>query len=229
MTTPPPRSRRGRSNYSTMDVSSLLDFVDEVQPLGANMWSLVEQKFNEWAKSVGRPTREEGSLKSKFDKMANTKKSTGDPSCPPEIRRAKHVARDLLAAAQAAVLGDDGGSEEPSEEEHADEDESDDVTGAAADGIEVQTNTPAARLPVAGGRVRKRPHGAAGIALPRREDPLVESVRTVAEKMCDLTDVFVKQDQEDLQKMVKKEVAELAKETKASIAELKEFIKGLLK
>jgi len=186
------------------------------------------------------------SLKLKFDKLAAKKKSTGDPDCPPDVRRAKNIARDILATAQAAVLGDYDDDDDDAEDAPEQTSEANHAGGGAGDedgggsdggtngegGGEASTGLSPA---VAGGRGRKRAHGAAGITLTRKEDPLVESVRTVAQKMCDLTDAYVRSDAEDMQKVVKeevdkvrKEVDKVAKETKASIESLKTFIKEIL-
>lgn len=45
-------------------------------------------------------------MKSKGDKLASTKNSTGDLSSPPEVQRAKHAARDILGRAAAASMKD---------------------------------------------------------------------------------------------------------------------------
>lgn len=52
-----------------------------------------------------RSLRDEDSLKAKFNKLYNTKKSTGDPTFPPNVRRAKHIAKAVLSCAAAASLG----------------------------------------------------------------------------------------------------------------------------
>ena len=43
-----------------------------------------------------RPSPEIDSLKIKFEKLVKTKNPTGDPSCPPRVRRAKYIARNIL-------------------------------------------------------------------------------------------------------------------------------------
>ena len=44
-------------------------------------------------------------MRQKFGRQANTNKQTGDPSCLPEVRRAKHIARSILARGKAVNLG----------------------------------------------------------------------------------------------------------------------------
>ena len=55
--------------------------------------------------------REQKSLKKKFGKSAASKKSTGDPSCPPHVREAKHIARDIAAPANAGLVDDSSADE----------------------------------------------------------------------------------------------------------------------
>lgn len=58
-------------------------------------------------------------LKSKFDKRIAVKNPTGDPSCSPEVRRAKHVSCDLLDRASSGTVM----SSEDELETDSDEDE----------------------------------------------------------------------------------------------------------
>lgn len=83
-----------------------MDFVEEVELHGANHYRIVVQKLNEWAVENERPEREFDSLRCKFDKLSNAKKKTVDPSCPPLVRRAKHIARNIQAKCAAVTIGD---------------------------------------------------------------------------------------------------------------------------
>lgn len=86
-------SRVGVPNYSKEDISVLMDHLDEVEPFGSSQWAIVAYKFREWAATNSRPQRDQESLRNKFDKLANAKKKTGEPSCPCLVRRAKHIDR----------------------------------------------------------------------------------------------------------------------------------------
>ena len=46
-------------------------------------------------------------FKQKFDRLLNTNKKTGDPSCSSHIRRAKHIARSIVGKACAKSLSFD--------------------------------------------------------------------------------------------------------------------------
>lgn len=54
-----------------------------------------------------RPVRDVESVREKFDRLTKTKKSTGDPSCPASVRRAKHISKDILSKVNAVSVGDE--------------------------------------------------------------------------------------------------------------------------
>ncbi len=68
-----PRSGRqtGSRNYSQADIKILLDVVEEVLPIGADMWACATKLFNQQAKKIGRPTREQKPLKTKFEAVSH--------------------------------------------------------------------------------------------------------------------------------------------------------------
>ena len=86
----------------------MLDIAEDLEPLGANNWSKVAKRFKKWAEVNGRPARDFESLRNKFDKLANAKRKTADPSCPPSVRRAKHISSTIQAKCAAYTLGDVG-------------------------------------------------------------------------------------------------------------------------
>lgn len=98
-------SESGRSNYSSLDIQKLLDIVSTVEPFGMLIWTKVESHFNEWVNETVRPFRDINFLKTKFDRLTNVHKPTGDPKCPPEVRRAKLISQKIMAIAAAVSLG----------------------------------------------------------------------------------------------------------------------------
>lgn len=60
------------------------DLVKEVQPIGPNDWIIVSAKYAGYACEDHLPPRNIDFLKVRFNKMANIKQHTGDPSCPPQ-------------------------------------------------------------------------------------------------------------------------------------------------
>jgi len=57
--------------------------------------------------AIGRSSRTRPSVaESEVRQAGEQEKNTGDPSCLPEVRRAKHLARDILGSCYAASAGD---------------------------------------------------------------------------------------------------------------------------
>lgn len=56
-------------------------------PLENNQWQMVAAEYNIYASKNGRSQCGADALEIKFDKLADTKKPTGDPLFPPAVRR----------------------------------------------------------------------------------------------------------------------------------------------
>ena len=56
-------SRAGAPNYTTANITALLDFVEELEPLGAYHWAEAGNIFEEWAAKNELPKRDQDSLK----------------------------------------------------------------------------------------------------------------------------------------------------------------------
>ena len=83
----------------------LLDLAEEHLPLGHNHWALVADGFKTYLVQQNRPFRDLDSLRNKFDKLSNFKKPVGSSDCPPDVRGAKYIAREIQCKAAARVLG----------------------------------------------------------------------------------------------------------------------------
>ena len=46
------------------------------------------------------PARDISKVEANFDRLVPTNKKTGNPTCPPQVRRAKHIGKDILTRAQ---------------------------------------------------------------------------------------------------------------------------------
>ena len=86
-----PRPGGGR-NYSSDEVEVLLEVVERILPLGSNCWDRVACEFN-IARPRGTDERDGDSLKRKFKALYGVRKPTGDPTIPPQVRRAKLIKR----------------------------------------------------------------------------------------------------------------------------------------
>jgi len=233
----PRATRRGRANYTSMDIGALLDIVGEILPLGANMWAEVASEYALWAETSGRPPRDQDSLKGKFDKLANTKKDTGNPSCPPEVRRAKHISRDILGSCYAASAGDGDameplppvGQTPPSDGGAGGGDDSCGGSGGAPANIRGRQGGGPSPI---GHRNRIRAVAAGGVAKRKTKDPLVASVEMVAANMAAITEAIAAPAPLAVADIVREEVAKamdahMAKAMEAhanKLEEMKKFI-----
>ena len=113
------RRPRG-SKYSDEEVDGLLETCEEYLPIGPEEWEVVATLHKH---EFPNKDRDRDSLRRKFLQFANSKKETGNPDCPPQIRRAKKILRDIVARTDAGddLLDEDLGFVE--EEVEGEEDE----------------------------------------------------------------------------------------------------------
>ncbi len=95
--------------------TGLLDTVEVVLPFGGNMWETVELQYNTALPIVMAPRTAE-SCKTKFNKLKGVRKPTGDPTCPDEVRRAKHIQRAIENSMGVANFDSDHEVEEQDED-----------------------------------------------------------------------------------------------------------------
>src|ERR1700761_7739458 len=66
----PKRGRpSGSSNYTTQELTILLDLVESRCPIGKKAWKAVAKDFNSKARGLGRPERQEKALENKFKQV----------------------------------------------------------------------------------------------------------------------------------------------------------------
>lgn len=84
--------------YTAVELQTLFTLMDEILPLGQHEWERVAFEFNrQMAALVGNSAvaRDHESLRNKFKLLRYSKKPTGHPTCPWEIKRAKHLQRKI--------------------------------------------------------------------------------------------------------------------------------------
>jgi len=101
----------GAKTYSVPSLKVLNTIVEKVLPLGRNMWNTVCEQYNQKTKE----SRDWDSLKTRWMKMVNDKKPTGDPDCPEHIKKAKILYHLITESSDAGQLGVE--EEEEEEEE----------------------------------------------------------------------------------------------------------------
>jgi hypothetical protein len=84
--------RRG-ANFTAAELDSFLDAVEEVMPLSATQWEDVAEahltRYPDFERTVT-------SLKRKFKELYTKRVSTGDPHCPPAVRKAKRLKHAIV-------------------------------------------------------------------------------------------------------------------------------------
>lgn len=248
---PPPSASRkkkgGRSgapNYSIEDIEAMLDAVEDVEPLGANQWAIVEQQFNEWSTANERPYRDMDSLKLKFDKLASVKKPTGDPSCPANVRRAKRIAQNILGKCNAHSVGDSSSSDDDEKFDSfgnslpKDSSPDDDKSPDSAEKKRKASKT-------LGARKNKRRPGVTGLKKEEHgDDPMMEHVGLLSQSMDMIAKVLTSRhgaessaqssgsasviEIADIKRIVNEEVHAELKSTNDSIDEIKQMMKSFM-
>jgi len=97
-------ARRG-VNFTAAELESFLDTVEEVMPLSATHWENVAATHMARYPEAGRNV---GSLRRKFKELYSKKVSTGDPNCPPSVRRAKRLKQGIVELMDGTDLQSNG-------------------------------------------------------------------------------------------------------------------------
>ena len=112
-------------HWMTEEVTILLDKVDEYKPRGTNEWEAVTRAYNISRLSIeslnGRPERDVDSCKTKFKALKNVRKPTGDPSIPPDVKRAKQIQYQIESRMSAVNFDDNDAQEEDDDDQISEE------------------------------------------------------------------------------------------------------------
>lgn len=135
------KASRGRG-FSITETENLLELIEEVLPIGMNEWDAV------LARHVSRypeNDRTRDSIKRKFASLYNSKKPTGDPNCPPTVRKAKQLYNLIKermdisdCESEGSFPGSIGQPEEAEEEDGAEDEDPDPLNNSQ---ISHQTST----------------------------------------------------------------------------------------
>ncbi|KAF8471316.1 hypothetical protein BDZ91DRAFT_781090 [Kalaharituber pfeilii] len=103
---PPRRAVSVSASSSITNTTSSQDAIAAVMPTSPEAWEDVRARYQEYAASANRAERGLASLRKKWSTLINSSKPTGDPTCPPDIRRAKQLYRELQAMVEIVGLDD---------------------------------------------------------------------------------------------------------------------------
>ncbi|CCX34136.1 Similar to hypothetical protein PGTG_01009 [Puccinia graminis f. sp. tritici CRL 75-36-700-3]; acc. no. XP_003320097 [Pyronema omphalodes CBS 100304] len=79
---------KGAQTFNDADEERLFKIIEEVLPIGADMWDQVETRYNELSSIAGRKPRDSKYLKAHYRGLIKSKKPTGDPNRPPNVKKA---------------------------------------------------------------------------------------------------------------------------------------------
>ena len=96
-------SKRGQG-YSFQEISSLLDVLEVVLPIGHDEWETVQR---EHLLKFPEQDRDTNSLRRKYNQLYRKRVPTGDPNCPPEVRRAKRICHNIKEKADCDLFDED--------------------------------------------------------------------------------------------------------------------------
>ena len=80
------------AGFAVVEVESLLDTMQAILPVSGMEWDRVE---HEHELLFPDKKRSKDSLKRKFQKLYRHRMPTGDPNCPPDVRRAKRIHEEI--------------------------------------------------------------------------------------------------------------------------------------
>jgi len=125
------------ANFSSEELDSLLELIEEVLPISATQWESVADlhrtRYPDAARTVD-------SIRRKFKQLHNKKIPTGNPICPPAVRWAKRLRTAIIELMDSSdINGEDDDPPEddpPDDSEHSSDSSSDDL-----DDLDAETPT----------------------------------------------------------------------------------------
>jgi hypothetical protein len=87
----------------------MLSVIDMILPMGPDEWEMVADSHSS---EFPEMNREANSLRRKFQSLYNQKIPTGDPHCPPHVRKAKRIRYSIEARADSSnMMGPSGAAD----------------------------------------------------------------------------------------------------------------------
>jgi hypothetical protein len=93
------------TKFRDFELDALMDIIKEVLPIGKFEWDKVATRFNAMFPTRPRLMR---NLRNRFNNYAGKKPPTGDPDCPPLVRKAKQVNQLIKSKAGMKILKNNG-------------------------------------------------------------------------------------------------------------------------
>ncbi|ETV83050.1 hypothetical protein H257_04793 [Aphanomyces astaci] len=104
-----PHNQKGKGRgkgWSNPEVMSMLDCIESHLRLGTNQWDAVQADYNSRIEqNNGWVVRDTESMRRKFKSLRNSKKPTGDPDCPENVKCTKRINRAMEARMSVLDMG----------------------------------------------------------------------------------------------------------------------------
>lgn len=91
------RNINAASQYSSNEIQGILRVIEAILPVHGEEWEEVAQIHAQHFPTMQRTS---DSIKRKFQALYRSKKPTGDPFCPPEVRKAKQLRHDIVTKSE---------------------------------------------------------------------------------------------------------------------------------
>jgi hypothetical protein len=91
------RNINAASQYSSNEIQGILRAIEAILPVHGEEWEEVAQIHAQHFPTMQRTS---DSIKRKFQALYRSKKPTGDPFCPPEVRKAKQLRHDIVTKSE---------------------------------------------------------------------------------------------------------------------------------
>jgi hypothetical protein len=89
------------TKFRAAELDYLMEVVADIKPIGKIEWDRVTTRYNARFKTRPRIMR---NLRNRFQAYANKKPPTGDPDCPPLVRKAKQITEAIKSKAGMAII-----------------------------------------------------------------------------------------------------------------------------
>ena len=96
----------GAKGYTEEERMNFLDIIERRLPCSGSEWSLVA---NEHAETYPDTDRNVDSIKRQYQALLRRREPTGDPNCPPDVKKAKAIDRLLKAKQRAGDISEENG------------------------------------------------------------------------------------------------------------------------
>ena len=96
----------GARGYTEEERMNFLEILERRLPISGSEWSLVASEHTE---TYGAMERNVDSIKRQYQSLLRRREPTGDPNCPPDVKKAKAIDRLLKAKQRAGDISEENG------------------------------------------------------------------------------------------------------------------------